>query len=68
MKTVDTYKGYTVTVGDTVTIICDGREYHGIIRCVNKDDSVTIRDPRESYGHKVYNEDIVKIVIDTRGM
>jgi hypothetical protein len=50
-----------VAVGDTVKIICDGREYRGIIRAVNNDDSVTIRDSRESYGHKVYNEDIVKV-------
>jgi len=50
-----------IAKGDAVRIICDGREYHGIIRCINKDDSVTIRDSRESYGHKVYNEDIVKV-------
>ncbi len=50
-----------IAKGDSVRIICDGREYHGIIRSVNKDDSVTIRDPHESYGHKVYKEDIVKV-------
>ena len=50
-----------IAKGDAVRIICDSREYNGIIRCVNKDASVTIRDPHESYGHKVYNEDIVKV-------
>lgn len=51
-----------VTVGDAVKIICDDREYLGIIRVINNlDPSVTIRDSRESYGHKVYNEDIVKV-------
>lgn len=50
-----------IAMGDAVKIICDNREYHGIIKCVNRDNSVTICNPHESYGHKVYNEDIVKV-------
>ena len=50
-----------IAEGDVVRIICDSCEYHGIIKCRNKDDSLVIRDPRESYNHKVYHEDIVKV-------
>ena len=50
--------------GDVVRIICDDREFRGTIRTINKDDSVTIRDPRESYGHKVYYESIVEVTED----
>ena len=50
-----------IAEGDVVRIICDGCEYHGIIKIIYKDDSVVIRDPNESYGHKVYNDDIVKV-------
>ena len=51
-----------IAKGDIVRIICSGWEHHGIIKCLNKDDSLVIRDPRESYNHKVYHEDIVKVL------